>query len=213
MPHKTAAATACDTLSADAARLAQREHRDLARPTARSLGDSTDGEGFVRALREAGHELAGAEASCSAPAGAARPVVVALADAGVAVTVTARRTGAADGGRRARRRAVRGVDRRNDAAAAGRRSWSTRRRSAWATARSPLDASALRRGSGRRRSRVPPARDAVARRGPRASARIPSTGSGCSSTRPRSRSSAGPGRSRPSRRCGEAVRDTLAESA
>ncbi len=95
MPHKTAAAIACDTLSAFAARL--RSVNTVTLQADGSLaGDSTDGEGFVRALREAGHELAGAEALVLGAGGAARPVVVALADAGVAVSVTARRTGAAE---------------------------------------------------------------------------------------------------------------------
>jgi shikimate dehydrogenase len=95
MPHKTAAAIACDTLSDFAARL--RSVNTVTLQADGSLaGDSTDGDGFVRALRGAGYDLAGAEALVLGAGGAARPVVVALADAGVAVSVTARRAGAAE---------------------------------------------------------------------------------------------------------------------
>ena len=200
MPHKTAAAIACDTLSDFAARL--RSVNTVTLQADGSLaGDSTDGEGFVRALREAGHDLAGAEALVLGAGGAARPVVVALADAGVAVSVTARRTGAAEAAAALvdapcvawtdRNDAARGRHARGerDAHRHGRRRAHRSTRARCGRVRSSPISSTTR---SRRRCSPRPERPA----------RIPSTGSGCSSTRPPSRSSAGPGRSRPSRSCG-----------
>jgi shikimate dehydrogenase len=94
MPHKTAAARACDVLSDDAARLRSVNTVTLA-PDGSLAGDSTDGEGFVRSLREAGHDPAGADALVLGAGGAARPVVVALVRAGAQVRVAARRDDAA----------------------------------------------------------------------------------------------------------------------
>ena len=71
MPHKTAVAAACDELSPTRPRCtASTPSRST--PGGRLVGDSTDGEGFLRRSRDAGHDPAGASvAACSARA--ARP--------------------------------------------------------------------------------------------------------------------------------------------
>jgi shikimate dehydrogenase len=94
MPHKEDAARACDELTPDAAALGA---VNSVRRTddGRLVGDSTDGEGFVRALREAGHEPAGRAVLVLGAGGAARSVVLALGRAGCTVTVAARRANAA----------------------------------------------------------------------------------------------------------------------
>jgi len=94
MPHKSAAADGCDELSPDAAALhsvntVRRDGDD------RLFGDSTDGEGFLRALREAGHDPAGAEVVLLGAGGAARAVALALGRSGARVVVCARRPGPA----------------------------------------------------------------------------------------------------------------------
>jgi shikimate dehydrogenase len=94
MPHKTAVAAVCDELSEDAETLHSANTVTLL-ADGRRQGDSTDGQGFVRALREAGSDPAGARALVLGAGGAARPVVLALARAGARVTVTARRPAAA----------------------------------------------------------------------------------------------------------------------
>jgi shikimate dehydrogenase len=94
MPHKTDAAATCDELTEDAAALCSVNTVTLL-PDGRIHGDTTDGEGFVRALREAECEPAGARVLVLGAGGAARPVVLALARAGAHVTVTARRAEAA----------------------------------------------------------------------------------------------------------------------
>ena len=73
---------------------AQRQLR-VARPDGTLVGESTDGEGFVRSLREAGHDPAGVAALVLGAGGAARAVVLALAQAGARVMVAARRAEAA----------------------------------------------------------------------------------------------------------------------
>jgi shikimate dehydrogenase len=94
MPHKAAAAEACDEVRGDAAVLrsvncvSRGEHGAL-------VGESTDGEGFLRSLREAGHEPAGIDAVVLGAGGVGRAVALALARAGAAVRVTARRWEAA----------------------------------------------------------------------------------------------------------------------
>ena len=104
MPHKTDAAAACDELTDDAAAL---RSVNTVTPLAdgRLHGDSTDGEGFVRALREADCEPAGAQrARARRGWRGARRRARARRGAGARVTVTARR---ADGGRgRGRARAA-----------------------------------------------------------------------------------------------------------
>jgi shikimate dehydrogenase len=93
MPHKSAAAAACDALTDDADAL--HSVNTVTRTAGGALhGDSTDGEGFVRSLQEAGHDPA-ADALVLGAGGAARPVVLALARAGASVTITARRPDAA----------------------------------------------------------------------------------------------------------------------
>jgi shikimate dehydrogenase len=94
MPHKTAAAAACDSLSSDAAVLGS-VNTVTREPDGRLSGDSTDGPGFLRALRDAGHDPGGREALVLGAGGAARAVVLALGRAGARVTVTARRPDAA----------------------------------------------------------------------------------------------------------------------
>jgi shikimate dehydrogenase len=59
------------------------------------VGESTDGEGFLRSLRDAGHDPTGTTALVIGAGGAARAVVLALAQAGARVRVAARRADAA----------------------------------------------------------------------------------------------------------------------
>jgi shikimate dehydrogenase len=94
MPHKTAAADGCDELSADAAAL-HSVNTVTRLPDGHLRGDSTDGEGFVRSVREAGHPLQGATALVLGAGGSARVVARALARHGAAVTIAARRPEAA----------------------------------------------------------------------------------------------------------------------
>jgi shikimate dehydrogenase len=94
MPHKEAAAHACDELSADASALGAVNSVRLG-DDGRLLGDSTDGEGFRRALLDAGHDPAGCRALVLGAGGAARAVVLALGRVGAAVQVAARRPDAA----------------------------------------------------------------------------------------------------------------------
>jgi shikimate dehydrogenase len=94
MPHKTDAARACDSLS-DAARRLRSVNTVTPQPGGTLRGDSTDGPGFVRSLRDAGCDPARTPTLVLGAGGAARPVVVALAEEGAQVTVTARRPDAA----------------------------------------------------------------------------------------------------------------------
>ncbi|HEX5614057.1 MAG TPA: shikimate dehydrogenase [Acidimicrobiia bacterium] len=94
MPHKHDVAQACDELTDDAARLAS-VNCVVRRADGSLLGDSTDGEGFVRALRDAGHDPAGESVLLLGAGGAARAVAVALGRAGCRVHVAARRAAAA----------------------------------------------------------------------------------------------------------------------
>ena len=59
-------------------------------------GSSTDGEGFVRSVREEGFDPAGTDVLVAGAGGAARAIVLALGGAGARVTVAARRQEAAD---------------------------------------------------------------------------------------------------------------------
>ena len=61
-------------------------------------GDSTDGEGLVRSLVDAGLDVGGRRVLVVGAGGAARAVVLALGRAGAAVTVTAPATGGGRGG-------------------------------------------------------------------------------------------------------------------
>jgi shikimate dehydrogenase len=95
MPHKAAAATAVDRLSPTAARLGV--VNTLYWQGSELVGESTDGAGFVDALRaEQEWDPAGTRCVVLGSGGAARAVTLALADAGAAtVTVVGRNTEAA----------------------------------------------------------------------------------------------------------------------
>jgi shikimate dehydrogenase len=95
MPHKAAVAEALDRCTPVAARLGS--VNTVVRTAGGLEGHSTDGEGFVRALRrDEGFDPAGARCLVVGAGGAARAVVLALAEAGAAsVTVAARRPEAA----------------------------------------------------------------------------------------------------------------------
>lgn len=95
MPHKAAAASACDELSAAAARL-RSVNTVVLREDGTLYGDSTDGEGLVRSLAEEGVELEGRLVLVIGAGGAARAIVPSLDHAGARVTVSARRPEAAD---------------------------------------------------------------------------------------------------------------------
>lgn len=89
MPHKAPAAQACDRLSPVAQRLG------VANTVTNSdgvlIGDSTDGSGFIDSLLEQGWSPAGKRCLVLGAGGAARAVVLALAEAGAQkVSVVAR---------------------------------------------------------------------------------------------------------------------------
>jgi shikimate dehydrogenase len=95
MPHKEDVASACDDLTPDAAAL-RSVNTVVALPDGRSLGDSTDGPGFLDAIAVEGISVAGKPVLVLGAGGAARAVVLALGRAGAAVTVAARRPDAAE---------------------------------------------------------------------------------------------------------------------
>ena len=95
MPHKRAAAQACDELLPTAAALGVAN--TIVRRGQRLVGDATDGPGFVAALRAAGHDPAGRSCLLLGAGGAAAAVAHALAEAGAKrVGVVARRPEAAE---------------------------------------------------------------------------------------------------------------------
>jgi shikimate dehydrogenase len=95
MPHKADAARACDEVSGDA--VALKSVNCVSRGADGQLvGESTDGEGFLRSLREEGHDPAGMTALVLGSGGAGRAVLLALAQAGAQVRVAARRRDAAE---------------------------------------------------------------------------------------------------------------------
>jgi shikimate dehydrogenase len=94
MPHKTAMAALCDELAPDAAALRSVNTVTL-QADGRSTGHSTDGDGFLRSLHDAGVEVSGRRALVLGAGGAARAVVRALGVAGATVEVAARRADAA----------------------------------------------------------------------------------------------------------------------
>jgi shikimate dehydrogenase len=90
MPHKAAAAGACHRLSPVAARLGVAN--TVTNLGGELVGDSTDGAGFVDALAEQGWSPEGRRCLVLGAGGAARAVVLALAEAGAReVGVVARR--------------------------------------------------------------------------------------------------------------------------
>ena len=94
MPDQTAAAEACDECGADAAALRSVNTVTLL-DDGRLRGDSTDGDGFLRALAEKAVDVNGAEVLVLGAGAAARSVMLALTRAGATVLVTARRPDAA----------------------------------------------------------------------------------------------------------------------
>lgn len=95
MPHKADAAWASDELTPDATTLGAVNVVTLL-DSGRVRGSSTDGEGFVRSVRDEGVDPAGKQALVLGAGGAARAIVLALGNAGADVTVAARRPDAAE---------------------------------------------------------------------------------------------------------------------
>ena len=95
MPHKAEAAAACDEVTPDAVALGALNVITIA-DDGRVLGSSTDGEGFIRSVRDEGFDPAGTDVLVAGAGGAARAIVLALGGAGARVTVAARRLEAAD---------------------------------------------------------------------------------------------------------------------
>ena len=95
MPHKADAAWACDELTADAGALGAVNVVTVL-DDGRLAGSSTDGEGFLRSVRDEGFDPAGTDVLVAGAGGAARAIVLALGGAGARVTVAARRRDAAD---------------------------------------------------------------------------------------------------------------------
>ena len=92
-PHKLTVAGAVDSLSTTAAELGA-VNTVVRQPDGSLRGESTDGEGFIRALSELGFDPAGRRALLVGAGGAARAVARALASAGVAELVVVNRTAA-----------------------------------------------------------------------------------------------------------------------
>lgn len=91
MPHKADVAGAVDRLSPTAERLGA--VNTVVRRGGVLVGESTDGEGFVAALRgDEGFDPAGKRCLVVGAGGAARAVIAALAEAGAAEVVVAGRT-------------------------------------------------------------------------------------------------------------------------
>ncbi|MBM3676140.1 MAG: shikimate dehydrogenase [Actinobacteria bacterium] len=90
MPHKEAAAAACDELSPVAAALGV-VNTVVLRADGRVRGDSTDGEGLLRSLAEVGLDPSGRRVAVLGAGGVARAVVLAIGAAGAEVTVVGRR--------------------------------------------------------------------------------------------------------------------------
>jgi len=95
MPHKADAAWAADELTPDATTLGVANVLTLL-DNGRVRGSSTDGEGFVRSVRDEGVDPSGKRALVLGAGGAARAIVLALGHAGADVTVAARRRDAAE---------------------------------------------------------------------------------------------------------------------
>jgi len=95
MPHKAEAAAACDELTPDATALGVINVVTIA-DDGRLCGSSTDGEGFIRSVRDESFDPAGTDVLVAGAGGAARAIVLALGGAGARVTVAARRLDAAE---------------------------------------------------------------------------------------------------------------------
>jgi shikimate dehydrogenase len=93
MPHKSDAAKACDDLTPAAEAL--HAVNAVANVDGRLIGDSTDGEGFLRSLHDEGVDPVGRSVVIIGAGGAARAIAKALGDAGAVVTVAARHADAA----------------------------------------------------------------------------------------------------------------------
>jgi shikimate dehydrogenase len=91
MPHKDDIAAAVDVLS-PAARALRTANTVVRGADGQLEGHSTDGEGFVASLREAGVDPSGAAVAVLGAGGAARSVVDALARAGAASVAVVNRT-------------------------------------------------------------------------------------------------------------------------
>ena len=94
MPHKQAVARAVDVLT-PAARALDAVNCVARLADGRLEGSNTDGEGFVRSLRDAGTDVAGLHVAVLGAGGAARAVIAALASAGASTIVVVNRTEAA----------------------------------------------------------------------------------------------------------------------
>ena len=91
MPHKQAVIPYLDALTPEVERVGA--VNTIVPDGARLIGTNTDGPGFMRFLeRDAGVTPSGLAALVLGAGGAARGVAAAMADAGIAVTVTARRS-------------------------------------------------------------------------------------------------------------------------
>ena len=93
MPHKSDAAACCDELSDTAKALGA--VNAIANHGGRLVGDSTDGQGFLRSVAEHGLDVNGGDVVVLGAGGAGRAIAHALGGAGARVTVAARRAQAA----------------------------------------------------------------------------------------------------------------------
>jgi shikimate dehydrogenase len=92
MPHKAAVAAAVDQVDAAVAALGA-VNTVVLRPDRSTLGSSTDGDGFVASVGQAGFELAGARVAVLGAGGAARSIIEALGRSGVDDIAVINRTG------------------------------------------------------------------------------------------------------------------------
>lgn len=90
MPHKAAVLTELDALSTTAERLGA--VNCIASENGRLVGHNTDGAGFLDALAAVGHRVDGRRCVVIGAGGAARAVVLALADAGAREVVVVNRS-------------------------------------------------------------------------------------------------------------------------
>ncbi len=95
MPHKRAVADLCDELSDDA-RTLRSVNSVTPLANGRLRGDSTDGEGLVRSLRDVNIDAGGRSVLLVGAGGAARAVALALCRVGATVGVAARNPAASE---------------------------------------------------------------------------------------------------------------------